>query len=115
MQSISAKSLRALVLVILVALVGSGMLVYGQGTSGSLTGQVSDSTGAAVANATVMLKNIDTDSVQTVTSNGTGVYLLKPVMPGNYLLTITAKGFSARPLRRRSSSTPEEFVASTAR
>ena len=49
MQLISAKSLRALMLVILVALVGSGVLVYGQGTSGSLTGQVSDPTGAAVA------------------------------------------------------------------
>jgi hypothetical protein len=94
MQSISAKSLRALVLVIAVAVVGFGALVYGQGAAGSLTGQVSDSTGAAIANATVTLKNIDTDFVQAVTSNGTGVYLLKPVMPGNYLLTITAKGFA---------------------
>jgi hypothetical protein len=95
MQSISAKSLRALVLVIAVALVGSGVLVYGQGTSGSLTGQISDPTGAAVANATVTLKNVDTDSVQTATSDNTGVYLLKPVMPGNYSLTIAAKGFAA--------------------
>jgi hypothetical protein len=95
MQSISAKSLRALVLVIAVALVGSGVLVYGQGTSGSLTGQVSDPTGAAVAGATVTLKNVDTDSLQTTTSDNTGVYLLKPVMPGNYSLTITAKGFAA--------------------
>ena len=84
MQLMNAKSLRALMLVILVALVGSGLLVYGQGTSGSLTGQVSDPTGAAVANATVMLKNVDTDSIQTTTSDKTGVYLLKPVMPGNY-------------------------------
>lgn len=95
MQLISAKSLRALVLVILVALVSSGVLVYGQGTSGSLTGQVSDPTGAAIANATVTLKNVDTDSLQTTTSNNAGVYLLKPVMPGNYTLTIAAKGFAA--------------------
>ena len=95
MQLISAKSLRALVLVILVAFVGSGVLVYGQGTSGSLTGQISDPTGAAIANATVTLKNVDTDSLQTTTSNNAGVYLLKPVMPGNYTLTIAAKGFAA--------------------
>jgi hypothetical protein len=38
MQSISAKSLRALVLVVAVAFVGSGVLAYRQGTSGSLTG-----------------------------------------------------------------------------
>ncbi|MGB6856523.1 MAG: carboxypeptidase-like regulatory domain-containing protein, partial [Terracidiphilus sp.] len=81
MQLISAKSLRALMLVILAALVGSGVLVYGQGTSGSLTGQVSDPSGAAVNNATVSLKNVDTDYLQTATSNNAGVYLLKPVMP----------------------------------
>ena len=95
MQLINAKSLRALMLVILVALVGSGLLVYGQGTSGSLTGQVSDPSGAAVNNATVSLKNVDTDYLQTATSNNAGVYLLKPVMPGNYTLTIAAKGFAA--------------------
>jgi len=94
MHSFNAKSLRALVLVITVALVGSGVLVYGQGTSGSLTGQISDSTGAAVLNAAVTLKNVDTDSLQTATSNNSGIYLLKPVMPGNYVLTITAKGFA---------------------
>jgi hypothetical protein len=94
MHSFNAKSLRTLVLVIAVALVGSGVLVYGQGTSGSLTGQISDPSGAAVPGATVSLKNIDTDYLQTATSNNTGVYLLKPVMPGNYVLTITAKGFA---------------------
>ena len=95
MQSISAKSLRALVLVIAVALVGSGLIAYGQGTAGSLTGQISDPSGAAVINATVTLKNVDTDFLQTATSNNSGVYLLKPVMPGNYTLTIAAKGFAA--------------------
>ena len=70
-------------------------MLYGQGTSGSLTGQVSDPSGAAVANATVSLKNVDTDYFQTATSNNSGVYLLKPVMPGNYTLTIAAKGFAA--------------------
>jgi hypothetical protein len=94
MQTFRTKSLRALVLVIAVALAGSGVLTYGQGTSGSLTGQVTDPSGAAVANATVTLKNADTDFVQTATSNNTGIYLLKPVMPGNYSLTIAAKGFA---------------------
>jgi hypothetical protein len=95
MQSFSAKSLRVLVLVIAAGFVGFGVLAYGQGTSGSLTGQVSDPTGAAVANATVTLRNVDTSSLQATTSNNAGVYLLKPVMPGNYMLTITARGFAA--------------------
>ncbi|MGO8759170.1 MAG: carboxypeptidase regulatory-like domain-containing protein [Terracidiphilus sp.] len=95
MQSIGAKSLRALLLIVAVALVGSGVLAFAQGTSGSLTGQISDPSGAAVVGATVTLKNVDTDSVQTATSSSTGIYLLKPVMPGNYSLAINAKGFAA--------------------
>jgi len=94
MQSINAKSLRALVLSIGVVLVGSAVLAHGQGTSGSLTGQISDPSGAVVANATVTLRNIDTNFAQTATSNGGGFYLLKPVMPGNYSLTVTERGFA---------------------
>jgi len=94
MQSIGAWSLRALVLVTAILFVGCGVLAHGQGTSGSLTGQVTDPSGAAVANATVTLRNVDTNFAQAATSNGTGIYLLKPVMPGNYSLTISARGFA---------------------
>ncbi len=94
MQTISAKSLRALVLVLVVALVGSGVVAFGQGTSGSLTGQVTDPTGAAVVGASVTLTNVDTSLIQKETSDNTGSYLLKPVMPGQYSLTISAKGFA---------------------
>jgi len=94
MQLMNAKSLRFLVLVVAVALAGSGVLAFAQGASGSLTGQVTDPVGAAVVGATVSLRNVNTDLVQTVTSDNTGSYLLKPVMPGNYSLTITARGFA---------------------
>jgi hypothetical protein len=65
-----------------------------QGTSGSLTGQITDPSGAAVVGATVTLKNVGTNYLQTATTDNTGIYLLKPVMPGNYSLTVTAKGFA---------------------
>jgi hypothetical protein len=83
------------VLVAAITFVGFGLAAYGQGTSGSLTGQISDSSGAAVANATVTLKNVDTNSAQVTTSNSMGIYLLKPVMPGKYMLTINAAGFAS--------------------
>jgi len=65
-----------------------------QGTSGSLTGQITDPSGAAVVGATVTLKNVGTNYLQTATTDNTGIYLLKPVMPGNYSLAVTAKGFA---------------------
>src|ERR1700744_2942605 len=94
MQSISARSLRALLLMVAGTLVGFGMLAYGQGTSGSLTGQVSDPSGAAVVGATVTLTNLGTNYQQTEKSDSSGVYLIQPVEPGNYALAIVASGFA---------------------
>ena len=93
MQSIGAKCLRALMFVV-VALAGCGVFVYGQGTSGSLTGLVSDPSGAVVSGATVTLTNLGTNFAQTVKTDNTGVYLIKPVEPGSYSMKINAQGFA---------------------
>ncbi len=92
MQFIGAKCLRALLLVF-VALATCGAFVYGQGTSGSLTGLVSDPSGAVVSGATVTLTNLGTNYAHAVKTDNTGVYLIKPVDPGNYSLKINAQGF----------------------
>ncbi len=94
MHLINAKHLRALLLAVLAILVGSGVLVFGQGTSGSLTGQVTDPSGAAVVGATITLTNVGTNLALTVKTDSVGLYLLKPVPPGNYKLTITDSGFA---------------------
>ncbi len=72
----------------------AGTLVFGQGTSASLTGQITDATGAAVTGATVTAKNTATNLAQTTTSNAEGLYTIAPLPPGNYVLTVQAKGFA---------------------
>ncbi len=94
MQNINAKHLRVLLLVILVGLLGSAVLVYGQGTSASLTGYVTDPTGAAVTGATVTVTNLDTNFTQTVKTDAVGNYLLRPLQIGTYSLAIEAVGFA---------------------
>ena len=94
MHLISAKCLRALLLVIVVGLLSSGVHVFGQGTNGSLTGLVSDPSGAAVVGATVTLTNVDTNYSQTMTTDNTGVYQFKLVPPGKYALSIASTGFA---------------------
>ncbi len=94
MQTRCAKSLRALLLVLTIACLGSGLSALAQGASGSLTGQVTDPSGAAIARAAVTLKNVDTDFVLASATDNSGIYLFKPVAPGNYMLTIQAKGFA---------------------
>jgi len=70
-----------------------GSAAFGQGTSASLTGQVTDNSGAVVPGATVTATNTDTSLAQTATSNGEGVYLIMPLPPGHYKLTVEARGF----------------------
>lgn len=90
MQFFSAKRLRNLLLAILL---GSGLLDYGQSTSASLTGQITDPSGAAIPEATVTITNIGTGFTQTVNTDAVGEYLLRPLPVGNYSLTVNARGF----------------------
>ena len=94
MRLVKRNYVHAVLFIILVGLVGSGLLAYGQGTSASLTGSVTDPAGAAVAGATVIATNIDTNFTQTTQTNSIGVYLIRPLPIGNYALTIEASGFA---------------------
>jgi len=68
-------------------------VAYGQADRGSISGKITDSTGAIVPNAVVNLKNEDTGVAQTANSNGSGGYLFQALNPGSYVLTISKKGF----------------------
>jgi hypothetical protein len=60
---------------------------------GTLTGTISDSTGAAIPNATVTATNTATNVSTTRTTTGSGTYRIAPLLPGNYTVTVAAKGF----------------------
>jgi hypothetical protein len=67
--------------------------------SGQISGTVSDQTGAVVPNATVAVKNVDTNATRTTTSSATGFYQITALAPGNYQVTATSgsfKPYSAR-------------------
>jgi hypothetical protein len=86
--------LNRLVLALILALVFlGGGAAFGQGTSASLTGQVVDNSGSVVPGATVTATNTDTGLAQTATTNGEGIYLVAPLPPGHYKLTVEARGF----------------------
>jgi hypothetical protein len=78
---------------IVVLLFLGGNSASGQGTSATLTGQVTDNSGAVVPGATVTATNTDTSLTQMATTNGDGVYLIAPLPPGHYKLAVEAKGF----------------------
>jgi hypothetical protein len=65
-----------------------------QTTTASLSGTVTDSSGAVVAKAKVTLTNTTNGATQSTVSNKAGVFSFNSVQSGDYTLTITAKNFA---------------------
>lgn len=67
---------------------------HGQGATASISGIISDSTGAVLPGVTVTAQNTDTMLKQTAVSSSSGLYSLAPLPPGNYSITATQQGFA---------------------
>lgn len=65
------------------------------GGQGSITGTVTDPTGATVAGATVTATNNATSNKSTQKTSSSGTFTLSPLTPGTYSVTVTAPGFKA--------------------
>src|SRR6202050_2318240 len=68
------------------------------GVGGSISGTVTDSTGAVIAKASVRVTNVDTGVQQTVTSDEKGLYSFLNLSIGHYTLAVSVPGF--RPYAR---------------
>lgn len=61
--------------------------------AGTLSGTITDSSGAAVPGATVYLVDVSTSSTRPTTTNDTGAYVFPYVKPGTYNVKISKQGF----------------------
>ncbi len=66
---------------------------FAQVNTGSLSGTVTDPSGASIANAQVTLTNTNTGISQTTTTSEAGTYLFTPLQAGQYRLQVEAAGF----------------------
>jgi hypothetical protein len=71
----------------------SGLTFAQEETSATITGQVTDSTGAAIANASVVVTNTATGQARTVQTNEEGQYTVFPLIPGPYTISVEQGGF----------------------
>jgi len=80
---------------ILIALLAFAPLIYAQSSvsAGSISGTVTDQSGATVPNAPVTITNTATGRVINLTTNGSGAYNTPALDPGQYTIKVTAKGF----------------------
>ena len=79
--------------IVLLILALSSVLVFGQTETGSITGTVTDPTGAVVSGATVTATNTATGAVRTATTTSSGSYTISSLSPAPYQVVITAAGF----------------------
>jgi hypothetical protein len=70
----------------------AGALAFAQ-DRGSIRGTIRDQSGAAVPEATVTVKNVDTGLTQIVKTSGDGVYAVPYLPVGNYTVSTDKTGF----------------------
>jgi hypothetical protein len=67
-----------------------------QSVSGSISGEVTDSSGAVIVGAHVIAENAGTGIKTESTTNATGAYTIRFLPVGTYRVTVTAPGFSSQ-------------------
>ena len=81
-----------------VLVLACGAWLWAQDFRATILGQVTDSTGASVPDATVKATNTSTNESAEVKSNASGVFTIPYLQPGTYNVEISAQGFGS--LRR---------------
>jgi len=73
-----------------------GAAAHAQVLYGSLTGTVTDASGAVIASAQITASEAQTGVTRTVTCDSAGIYRFTSLLPGTYKVTITGQGFATQ-------------------
>jgi hypothetical protein len=68
--------------------------VHAQVAGATLSGTVTDPSGAILPQATISIRNVSTDITRTTTTSSSGFYSVPNLLPGTYDVKASAQGFS---------------------
>ena len=86
--------LRTIFIAVLLAIAGiAGVNARAQEFRGTISGAITDPSGAAIPAATVVATETQTGTVNRTVSDGAGQYVIPFLLPGEYTITVTAAGF----------------------
>lgn len=85
--------MRLQILFVFALLLSITSVMSAQTSRGTVSGVVTDPTGAVITDANVTLTNTETNVARTATTNGEGFYRFDAVDLGTYTVTIEATGF----------------------
>ena len=89
-RGVCSGSLRVVVILLCLA---TSLIASGQVEQGQFVGRITDPSGAIIPGAQVQARNVETNITYKAVTNGTGDYVITPVPSGNYVITVTARGF----------------------
>ena len=95
----NARKLGAELSISVMAILLSGIVVLAQTVGASIQGAITDSSGAAVRNASVEVRNVGTGVTYNAVTDAEGRYRVPLLPSGDYEIRVTASGF--QPLLRR--------------
>ena len=78
---------------LMVSLVLIANVLNAQTSAGRISGAIRDSSGAVVPGAKIAAHNSETGIVYPAVTNGEGMYVLYPLPPGTYFITVDSSGF----------------------
>jgi hypothetical protein len=87
---------KAIVLVFLLpllAIVAPTAALHAQVSGATLTGTVTDPSGAVIPNAELSIQNVATGTARQLTTDSAGIYTAPNLPPGTYEVTVAAAGF----------------------
>jgi len=85
--------MRVFFFCLLAALLAVAIATAQVGGSGTIQGTVTDPSGAVVAGATVTAANVETGVQTSRKTTEAGFFVLTPLQPGEYTVTVKAEGF----------------------
>src|SRR5438132_4148232 len=91
--SIPFHSRQATLRTLLVAFALVPVVLFAQGYFGTVSGELTDATGAVVQGAKLVLTDLQKGFAFTTTSDSNGRYLFRSIPPGVYAVWAEAKGF----------------------
>ena len=92
-RQLLSKSLRVILCALFAGLLAASALAQVAATNGSISGTVTDNTGAVVPDATVTVSNPSKNFTRDTKTDSGGEFAVRELPPGTYTLTINKQGF----------------------
>lgn len=81
-------------LIFAAVLIAAALPALGQGTTGQISGTVTDQNGAVIAGANVKATSLATNNTREATTNSAGAYGFELLPPGRYRIEVSAASFA---------------------